>query len=322
MREKEVQGDIRYRVGALMYTPALNTGIVDAVLEGRYGKQYSLALDLEDTIAEGVLKQAEDELERTLNKLKQAKEDKYIEVPMLFIRIRNAEHLIEIHERVREYKEILTGYILPKYSKETARDYGRVVGYILSRDSVWFMPTLESVDLFDSRERIEELKYIKSTLGVFGDRVLNIRVGGNDMCNAYGLRRHIDETIYDIGVVRSLLEDILLVFSREYVVSGPVWEYFDGGDEWRRGLERELELDRLNGFIGKTVIHPKQIEVVLQKLKVTREDYNDAIDIQSLSTKGVLVGRVRAGRRMNEAKTHKSWADKTLKLAKIYGVRE
>ncbi len=47
----------------------------------------------------------------------------------------------------------------------------------------------------------------------------------------------------------------------DYVVSGPVWEYYDGPG-WESGLRQELEDDRLCGFVGKTVIHPKQIELV------------------------------------------------------------
>ena len=99
--------------------------------------------------------------------------------------------------------------------------------------------------------------------------ILNIRVGVNDLSNIYGLRCDINHTIYDIGVVRKILVDILAVFAKDYVVAGSVWNYF--GDEkntaWADGLKNELALDRLNGFIGKSAIHPSQLPYIFDSLR-------------------------------------------------------
>ena len=82
-----------------------------------------------------------------------------------------------------------------------------------------------------------------------------------------------------------------------------------------------LEMDRLNGFVGKTVIHPKQIAVVNDALKVSKKDYEDAIAILEWKEKGGLsVSKSAAGERMNEVKTHGNWAMRTLFLAEVYGV--
>ena len=153
------------------------------------------------------------------------------------------------------------------------------------------------------------------------DLVLNVRVGGNDFCNLFGVRRRRDESIYDIGCVARILTDILACFSRDYVVSGPVWEYFDHPDGLR-GLAREVRLDLLNGFIGKTVIHPAQIPVVNAALRVARDDYADALRILDMADSGgTLVAKSADGGRMNEYKTHTRWADKICTLAEIYGVQ-
>lgn len=90
---------------------------------------------------------------------------------------------------------------------------------------------------------------------------MNIRVGGNDFSNLYGLRRNEHQNIYEIGVIRDILANIINVFADTYVVSGPVWEYFKKGSDtaWEKGLRKEIELDLLNGFIGKTCIHPSQL---------------------------------------------------------------
>ena len=155
------------------------------------------------------------------------------------------------------------------------------------------------------------------------DHVLNVRVGGNDFSNAFGVRRHIDETIYDILPVSQLLCDILTVFSRDYVVSGLVWEYYSSNnDEWAIGLKRELKYDVLNGFVGKTVIHPNQIPVVVDSLKVKKQDYDDAMEILSWrDDSALLVGGSAQKERMNEVNTHLRWAKRVASLAAVYGVQ-
>lgn len=151
---------------------------------------------------------------------------------------------------------------------------------------------------------------------------LNIRVGGNDFCAAYGLRRNSRQTIYEIGVVNSALTDILTVFGTDYVVSAPVWEYFenDRDDTWKQGLERELALDKLNGFMGKTAIHPSQIPIIHRAMAVSAADYEDARRILHWDQKAVGVQKSGGGDRMNEVKVHAKWAEKIMTLSKVYGV--
>lgn len=119
-----------------------------------------------------------------------------------------------------------------------------------------------------------------------------------------------------------LLIDIVTTFATQYVVSGPVWEYF-AGEGWDTGLRRELAQDLLSGFVGKTVIHPNQIPVVNDMLKVSRRDYQDACHILGWDQDaGLLVSASPDATRMDEFKTHSSWANRILHLAKSYGIRE
>ena len=98
----------------------------------------------------------------------------------------------------------------------------------------------------------------------------------------------------------------------DYVVSGPVWEYYSGYN-WENGLIQELKDDKLCGFTGKTVIHPNQISVVNKVYQVTRSDFNDAKAILNWDKKSdSLVSGNLAGERMNEYKTHHNWAEKSL----------
>lgn len=312
----------KYSVGALLYTPALNNKVGDSVIHSKFGNQYSLAFCLEDTISDESVSLAEKQLKLTLDTIMNA-ENKEFYLPKVFIRVRSSEQMIKLYNELIAYESFITGYVLPKYTISNADDYNKAIGYInsQSKKKIYMMPILESSDIVNFSTRRVVLAEIKEKLDSVKDYVLNVRVGGNDFSNEFSTRRHYDETIYDIIPISQLLGDILTVFSREYVVSGPVWEYFSSdNEEWKQGLRKEVKLDKLNGFIGKTVIHPKQISVVNEALKVSYKDYEDAKKILNWGEKSLLVGKSFAGERMNEVKPHINWAYRTISLAEIYGV--
>ena len=77
-----------------------------------------------------------------------------------------------------------------------------------------------------------------------------------------------------------------------------------------------------NDFTGKTVIHPNQIPVVNEMLRVSQRDYADARAILNWDTgSGSLVSASEDGGRMNEYNTHSRWARRILLRAERYGVR-
>jgi citrate lyase beta subunit len=315
---------IAYEVGALMYSPALNDKVVEMIVNKKYNFKYSLALCLEDSICDDMVSIAQKQVIKTLGKIANLKKLKGISLPKIFIRVREAKQILEIFESLREGAESLTGFLIPKYSLENCDQYNEIISLInkKSNKKIYIMPILESSDIINLDTRIKYLKELKNKIDSIKEYILNIRVGGNDFCKEFRVRRNYKQTIYEITPVRNILSDILTVFSREYVVSGPVWEYFASeNDEWKRGLEKEIELDKLNGFIGKTVIHPKQIEVVNEGLKVSKEDYEDAKEIIKWENPELAVGKSHNGQRMNEVKVHFKWAEKIVTLADIYGVK-
>ncbi len=313
-----------YQVGALLYAPALNGTVAASVLEGKFQTPYSLALCLEDTVAEDAVPVAEKQLLKTLEEIQRGRNKPGIYLPKLFVRVREPQQFERLLKRIAPVGEIVTGFIFPKYSLDNAKEYGVLLEEEnQSRTTPYYMmPILESGDLVDYGSRRQVLLELKKEIDEIKPYVLNVRVGGNDFCNQFAVRRHCNQTIYDIVPIAGLLGDILTVFGRDYVVSGPVWEFFSGGgNQWSDGLRRELELDHLNGFVGKTVIHPKQISVVNRSLQVSQNDYADAKSILEWEDKGGLCVLKRAeGDRMNEVKTHENWARKTLLLAELYGV--
>ena len=302
-----------FSMGGLLYSPANNTDVAHHILAGDWPCLTSVCLCLEDSIRDCAVDEAEAQLVRTLTTLSMSNSP----LPMLFVRVRGTEHLRHIHQRLSGLEGVLTGYVFPKFDTSNAEEYLSE----LERFDVPLcaMPILESRRIARIETRVQELTAIREIIDRHRDLILNIRVGGNDFCNLFGLRRSVSQSVYDLGVVRDILVDIVNMFSDEYVVSGPVWEYY-GGD-WAKGLKRELELDIANGFIGKTAIHPCQLPVIFESLKVSRADYDDARRILHWSDDQRGVAGSADGERMNEVKCHGRWAERIMMRARAYGLR-
>ncbi len=313
-----------YSVGALLYTPANRNTIASAVCQQQFGTRYSLALCLEDTINDIYLPQAEQQAVQTLQQISLAQEQQNFYLPQIYIRLRAPEQLSRLLAQLGSARSVLTGFIFPKFSLENASAYLEALTKANSQQQdkkFYMMPVLEDRSLLALSSRSIQLERLKALLDQ-EPQVLNIRVGCNDLCNLFGLRRHPQQTIYQVLPVAQILSDILTVFQQDYVVSAPVWEYFqDQQEQWKAGLEQELALDLLNGFTGKTVIHPKQIAIVNAAMQVSPTDYEDACQILNWDQNNpfYVSGSVQA-QRMNEYKTHHNWAQRTLLLAQLYGV--
>ena len=313
---------LQYMVGGLLYMPAFQENIVDKIKNNSIKCLNSIALCLEDSIRDEALDKAEYSLINILNKLKLLSENN-VNLPLIFVRVRSPEHLKSIHYRLSDLTNVLTGYILPKFDLHNIENYSDFIYDInLSRQKkLYIMPILETKMIADVITRNESLIKIKCILDKIKDYVLNIRVGVNDLSNIYGLRYDINHNIYDIGIIRDVLISILNIFAKDYVVAGPVWNYFgnDNNCKWSEGLKRELALDRINGFIGKSAINPSQLPYIFENLKVNQTDLNDANQI--LNWQSDSHGVAKGSDRMNELKCHYKWAERIKILSTIYGVR-
>ena len=321
MDEKELRP---YRVGALMYVPALNSGVGKKVCAGAFPELDSLAFCLEDAIAEDGVKKAEAQFVKTLTYIAEHPCER---MPLLFVRVRNCTQFKRLPSLLGELIGVLTGIIFPKFDLTNAAKYCATTGKLNSGKSapLYIMPILESNSIMSLASRKRTLFGLRELLDGCKEYVLNIRVGAMDFCKLYGLRRTKNQSIYDIAVVRDVLADILNVFADDYVVSAPVCEYFSdttGDKTWIACMENELQLDIANGFIGKTVIHPSQLPLVRKWLKPTSTDVNDARYILDWQDGALAVAKSTKGNRMNELATHQKWAKKILILSELYGERD
>ncbi len=314
---------IYYSVGPLLYCPANKATIARSIIQEKFGRNFSLALCLEDTINDGFVEEAEQELLRSLREIHRARQEKAFFLPKIFIRVRRPGQITMLASALGECADVLEGFIIPKFSPQNADAYIHKIMEVNEGfdRKLYVMPIYESSDMIDLRTRYDVLYSLKDSLSRIEELVLNIRVGGNDLCHIFGFRRRPDESIHNIKPVSSLFTDIVTVYGTDYVISAPVWEYY-GGSDWKAGLVAEIQGDRLCGFTGKTVIHPSQIEVVNACYQVPVSDYNDARSILGWNKESAsFVSGSGNGERMNEYKTHGNWARQILYLAQAYGIR-
>ncbi|KGR85754.1 HpcH/HpaI aldolase/citrate lyase family protein [Lysinibacillus odysseyi] len=333
---------LAYCLGATLYMPATKPRIAQDLIMKKFPNLTSVVIDLEDAVGDLHVTAALNNLYETFEVLAAAIEQGAVtheELPLLFVRPRNPELLQEVTALLGPLQHYLTGYVFPKFSVYNADAYlgelseQRAKGY-----SLYGMPILETSDILYKEKRHEALLIIREKLVQHYDAILNVRIGTTDFSGLYGIRRTLQTSLYDIVIVRDCLADILNIFGRNehpFVLSGSVWEYFDspaphhyeGGSMLTKkitatteGLIKEIQLDRLNGLIGKTIIHPTHINVVNAMHVVTHEEYLDALDVMGNQQGTVGVQKSEYANKMNEMKPHYEWARKILIRAEVYGV--
>lgn len=341
---------LQYCLGATMYMPGTKD-FAPKILSNAMPGLTTIVLCFEDACPEDRVPEAEENVHRLLDTVTSAVDDGTLDadrVPLIFVRVRNTEQFRHFGEALTKHQaRSLCGINFPKFNAENGNTYYSYLSELNVRlDEVLYgMPIIEDPEVAYKESRIEELMRIKRILDKYHDLVLQVRVGGTDFSSVFGVRRGVDYSIYDIMTVRECLSDIVNVCGRnnDYVISGPVWEYFrapkrlmfeelpeHGIEDYLMkrlpivnneidGLLREVILDKANGFVGRTVIHPTHVKFVNAMMAVTKEEYDDASMI--LGTGGGVV-KGSGGNKMNEIKPHTNWARKIMNRARAFGVIE
>ncbi|MGJ7418280.1 HpcH/HpaI aldolase/citrate lyase family protein [Streptomyces cinereoruber] len=335
-------------LGATLYSPATRPRLADAVRKQAARGVVSMVLCLEDSIGDADVEAGEDNLVREFADLAAGGTD----VPLLFIRVREPGQITDLTSRLGETIRLLSGFVLPKFTEKRGRAFleALVEAERTSGRRLFAMPVLESPELLHLETRVETLAGIAALTGEYRDHVLALRLGVTDFCSAYGLRRSPEMTAYDVKVVAHVISDVVNVLGRAdgtgFTITGPVWEYFRPGErmfkpQLRRspflegsaedlrtaliehdldGLLREIELDRTNGLLGKTCIHPTHVVPVHALSVVSHEEWSDAQDILRPERGGGGVLRSAYTNKMNEVKPHRAWAERILLRAEVFGV--
>ncbi|MER7723571.1 HpcH/HpaI aldolase/citrate lyase family protein [Streptomyces sp. NPDC096323] len=335
-------------LGATLYSPATRPRLADDVIKQAGRGVVSMVLCLEDSIEDSEVPAAEENLVGQFADLA----ERGGELPLLFIRVREPRQITDLVRRLGESVRLLSGFVLPKFTQERGVPFMEALTKAESAGGrrLFAMPVLESPELLHLETRRESLEKIARTVDTYRDRVLALRLGVTDFCSAYGLRRAPDMTAYDVRIVGDVISDVVNVLGRAdgtgFTITGPVWEYFrlqermfkpqlrrspflEGRAEELRtaliahdldGLLREIELDRANGLLGKTCIHPSHVAPVHALSVVSHEEFSDAQDILRPERDGGGVLRSAYTNKMNEVKPHRAWAERTLRRAEVFGV--
>lgn len=341
---------LQYCLGATMYMPGTKN-FAPKILSSAMPGLTTIVLCFEDACPEDQVEAAEENVHKLLDTVTSAVEDGLLDaqsVPLIFVRVRNLTQFKHFATGLTKHQAMsLCGVNFPKFNAENGHEY---FAYLLDLNErlgemLYGMPIIEDPEVAYKETRLQELVGIKKILDKYHDLVLQVRVGGTDFSSVFGVRRGVDYSIYDIMTVREILTDIVNICGRNnnYIISGPVWEYFRAPKELmfeelpKHGLEdylmkrlpivnneidgllREVILDKANGFVGRTVIHPTHVKFVNALMAVTKEEYDDACQI--LGTKGGVV-KGTGGNKMNEIKPHTNWAKKIFNRARAFGVIE
>lgn len=342
---------LQYCLGGTLYMPGTKM-IIQKILDNQMDNVASIVMDFEDAIKENELSPAESNVLEHLDQIQDAIENGSLSidnVPLIFIRVRNTDQFRSFAKKINPRQaSVLSGFVFPKFYSSNALDYLEQLAALNESlgVSLYGMPILEGRTIAYRETRTQELSDLRIIIEPFKHLILNIRVGGTDFSSIFAVRRGINSSVYDILTVRDCLSDILNFFSRDtsdYTVSAPVWEYFLAykKDDLKHlleedihhsllsrtpilnpaidGLLREVLLDKANGFVGKTIIHPSHIKFVNAMQAVTREEYEDAEQI--MGTSGGVIKSNKANK-MNEINPHRNWARKVLNRAAAYGVVE
>lgn len=347
---------LEHALGATLYMPATRPTISQDIIAGKLKGLMSMVLCLEDAIGDNEVSVAERSLGNHLEQMALAVIEGLIDVediPLIFVRVRSVAQMGHIAELLEENIALLTGFVFPKFTIENGNEYFESLVEVnrYRKRPIYGMPILESPEIIYVEHRHKSLLEIKKLLDQYRKLVLNVRIGATDFSGLFGLRRNKDMTIYDIRVIESCITDIINVFTRpgsDYVIPGPVWEFYSSErvlkpklrhgvfvdhlgkagepmrenliDSYIDGLIHEIILDKANGLIGKTIIHPSHIKPVQALCVVTHEEYMDACSIIASNNGDIGVIASQYGNKMNEIKPHMRWAQKIMTKSKIYGV--
>ncbi|MFI8209097.1 HpcH/HpaI aldolase/citrate lyase family protein [Streptomyces werraensis] len=336
-------------LGATLYSPATRPRLADDVLKQGARGVVSMVLCLEDSISDAEVVAGEENLVHQLTDLAGRPG---ADLPLLFVRVREPEQIGDLVRRLGSAVGVLSGFVLPKFTAERGLPFLEALTAAESASGrrLFAMPVLESPELLYRESRVETLEGIFRAVDKYRDRVLALRLGVTDFCSSYGLRRGPDMTAYDIQVVASVISDVVNMLGRAdgtgFTVTGPVWEYFRVQERMFKpqlrqspfleveatalrqrliehamdGLLREISLDRANGLLGKTCIHPSHVLPVHALSVVSHEEFSDAQDILRPERNGGGVLRSAYTNKMNEVKPHRAWAERTLLRAEVFGV--
>jgi citrate lyase beta subunit len=290
-------------LGATLYMPCTRDDAIERLYGvGRIRGLRSAVLCLEDSVLEREIPLALRNLGSTLRRLPSRGANP--DGPLTFVRPRD----LGMMDRILHMPGIerIDGFVIPKAHADNMPGFLSLPLH----DHHRLMPTLETREALDPFE----MRRLRDQLLGVQDRILALRIGGNDLLNAMGLRRPAARTAYDspLGPVIGSLVATFLPWG--FAMSAPVFERFSDVALLREEVARDIEY----GLVTKSAIHPNQIAVIQGAFAVPRNEVEEARQI--LAPDGPAVFACDGV--MCEPATHRAWAERLLSRASAFGVAE
>ncbi|HRA89258.1 MAG TPA: HpcH/HpaI aldolase/citrate lyase family protein, partial [Planctomycetaceae bacterium] len=286
------------QLGASLYVPATRGDLVEIANHQRFPALRSVIFCTEDAIAETDVPLALANLRQLLGQLESVGLRR-------FVRVRSPDVLSLLLEIAGVDR--LDGFVLPKLTPHNLADYLRVVP---TTNRQWLMPTLETAELFDP----SEMRVLRDLLLAehVRERVICLRIGGNDLLHLLGLRRPRGRTLYETPLGPTISQLVTIFHPAGFSLTSPVFDRLDDTET----LAREMRMDVEFGLLGKTAIHPLQIPLIESHYCVGEVDWESARKILHDDAPPVF----RHDDAMCEPATHRRWAEVVRDRARIYGV--
>jgi citrate lyase beta subunit len=287
-------------LGASLYVPATHPDLSAIAAAEKLSNVRSIIFCTEDAVAPADLGEALSRLADALDHLSPA------DGRLRFVRVRNPA----IMKQVLSMSNVgrLDGFVLPKV---TANNFDTYMEHLKNCENSnhWVMPTLETREVFNDASVQDLLRKMESSR--HRERILTLRIGGNDLLSLLRMRRPRGRTIYEtpIGQVIARLATTFIPYG--FSLSAPVFEHLDDVNTLRREIEEDLN----HGLLGKTAIHPDQVPLIERHYRVCERDVEAALRILHHDAPGVF----KLYHSMCEPATHRPWAYSVLEAARCFG---
>jgi citrate lyase beta subunit len=281
-------------LGAALYVPATHPKLFSVLSGVEYPFLRTVIVCTEDAVRD-------DEVEAALAALR-AVLPRLPAVPHLrrFVRVRNPDTAARIADMAGIGR--MDGYVLPKFGLHNFHAYSRAL------TEGWWMPTLETREVFEPAAMHE----LRAALLSQYNRILCLRVGGNDLLALLGMRRPQGMSVYHTPL-SVLIPQLVMTFKPYgFHLSAPVC------DQWHdeAGLSQEVQQDLAMGLTGKTAIHPQQVAIIERALRVALHEEQAAERLLSDHCPAVFSQQGQ----MFEANVHQAWAESIRLRARRFGV--
>lgn len=282
-------------LGGTLFVPATHPSLMTVASGEKYPKLRSMVIDLEDGIDAARYTEALDTVRTLLPMLNGSG-------PLRFLRPASPTILQSLLAMKGINK--IDGFVLPKFGLENADVWVAP----LRANAFAFMPSVEGGELFSP----PELRELADMLKPHQKRIPSIRFGLEDMLRQLGISRDCSTPLYSLIAPAQAIGNVIAAFKpRGFNVSAGVYRCYRNP----AGFRKEIQEDLKQGLLGKTIIHPSQIDSIEEEYRVTPLEREQAQTIlNTVSNVTALEGI------MLEKPTQLPWAKTILKRAEIYGV--